>query len=171
MESGPPAPQRVPADPAATRAFAEEAITRCEATIARAASFSEDELQRRVEDEWSTVESLRHLVLVIDLWISKTILGVDDLHPMALPPHFVPAGALAVDPEARPSFTQACAVLRSRFERLRTSAASVDAAELARPIQSHAQNIAGAFAVCFDEFAAHDSFMNRDLDAIKASRP
>jgi hypothetical protein len=39
----------------------------------RATSFSDEELHRSVNDEWSTVGLLGHVVLIIDLWLSKAI--------------------------------------------------------------------------------------------------
>src|SRR5262245_49064053 len=88
----PPPPPVVPVpDVDAARKSAAAARSRFEATIARASSFSEDELQQRVDDEWSTVESLRHIVLIVDIWLSKAIRGEQDpFHPMALPPSFMP---------------------------------------------------------------------------------
>lgn len=61
------------------RASAAQSEARIETTIRRACTFTEFERQQRVDDECSTVESLRHTVLVIDLWLSHTILGDDDL--------------------------------------------------------------------------------------------
>lgn len=72
MSGSPPPPELAPIPHVdIARAAAAEAEARIEATIRRASTFTEDELQRRIDDEWSTVESLRHLVLVIDLWLSQ----------------------------------------------------------------------------------------------------
>lgn len=38
--------------------------------------------------------------------------------------------------------------------------------ELVRPIESHARTVGGALSVIFGELAAHDRFMNRDLDQL-----
>jgi hypothetical protein len=43
-------------------------------------------------------------------------------------------------------------------------------AELDRRIEMHAGTVGGALSVIFDELAAHDHFMNRDLDLLRASR-
>jgi hypothetical protein len=165
----PPEPQLVPSDADSARAFAAEAIARAEATIERASSFSEEDLQRGVDGEWSTVQSLRHLVLVVDVWLSRTILGEKDpFHPMALPPHFMPPKmpGTSIDPDAAPSFAEACEALRGRFDILRTYTNAVVDEALRVHINNHAKTVGGGLGVLFDEFAAHDYFMNRDLDKL-----
>ena len=42
--------------------------------------------------------------------------------------------------------------------------------ELDRAIEAHAGTVAGALGVLFDELAAHNRFINRDLDLIESSR-
>ena len=137
-------------------------------------SFTEDERQQRVDDEWSAVESLRHLVLVIDLWLSKAILEEHDpFDPIALPPSFMPPKLFpdsSIDPDARPSFDQACAVLQVRMTSLQSYVDELTPDELARPIEAHAGTVGGAFDVIFTEFAAHDYCINRDLNHIEAAR-
>jgi hypothetical protein len=155
----------------AARESAAAARRRLEATIARASTLRDDELQQRVNDEWSTVESIRHIVLVIDLWLSRAILGEPDpFDPMALPPSFMPAKLFpesSIDPDARPSFAEACGVLRGRMATVEEYVGRLTPQELARPIQAHAGTVGGALAVLFDEIAAHDHFMNRDLDLLR----
>lgn len=148
-------------------------IDKLEATVLRASSFSEDERHRRVDDEWSTVESLRHLVLVMDLWLSRTIRGEPDpFHPMGLPPSFMPPKlpGTSIDPQARPTFEEACEVLRSRLLDLQSYVGTLTSEELDRPIEAHAGTVAGGLSVIFNELVAHDRFINRDLDAIQGSR-
>src|SRR5918997_238861 len=43
-------------------------------TVARARRLPEDARQQRVDDEWSFVETLRHLVFATDAWASRTVL-------------------------------------------------------------------------------------------------
>ena len=139
----------------------------------RAASLPDDDRHRRVNDEWSTVESLRHLVLLIDLWLSKAILGHDDpFHPIGLPPSFMPPKlpGSSIDPDARPAFDEACQVLHARIADLRTYVDTLTQAELDRSIKAHAGTVAGALGVLFDEMNAHNRFINRDLDLIESSR-
>jgi hypothetical protein len=168
----PPPPPVIPVpDASAARESAAAARTRLEATIALASSFSEDQLQRRVDDEWSMVESLRHIVLLIDLWLSRAIRGEQDpFHPMALPPSFMPPKLFpesSIDPDARPSFAEACEVVRGRIARVDEYVDTLTPGELDRPIEAHAGTVGGALGVLFDELAAHDRFMNRDLELLR----
>lgn len=172
MTGTPPPPPKLAPVPSVgvARESTAEACARLEATILRASSFTEDDRQQGVNDEWSTVESLRHLVLVIDLWLSKAILREPDpFHPMALPPSFMPPKLFpesSIDPDARPSFDEACEVLRARSAALRQYVDALTADELARPIEARAGTVGGALSVIFNELAAHDRFINRDLDQL-----
>ena len=170
---GPPPPVvRVP-DVEAARARAAEATGGLEATMRRAASFSDEELHRSVNDEWSTVDSLRHVVLIVDLWLSKAVLGEQDpFHPIALPPTFMPPKlpGSSIDPGARPTFDEACYVLRGRLATVRASIDELTPADLERPVQSHAKTVGGALDVLCGEMTAHNRFINRDLDIIEGSR-
>jgi len=140
-----------------------------DATLTRAGSFSEAQLQQGVNGEWSTVESIRHLVLVIDLWLSKAILGdADPFHAMALPPSFMPPKlpGTSIDPDARPSFAEAADVLRGRLKLVQSYLDGLTADDLALPVAAHAKTVGGALNVLFTELKAHNSFVNRDLDLI-----
>ena len=147
---------------------------RLDATIRRLDSFTEDERQQRVNDEWSAVESLRHLVLVIDLWLSKVVLGErDPFDPIALPPTFMPPKLFpesSIDPAATPSCDDACEVLRGRMSRLHPYVDGLTPEELSRAIEAHAGTVGGALDVIFTELKAHDHFINRDLDHLEAAR-
>ena len=170
----PPPPPVIPVPTvAAAQAEAATATTALDATIERAAAFSEEEQHRRVDDEWSTVESLRHVVLVVDVWLSRAILGVEDpFHPMALPPHFMPPKlpGSSIDPDAKPTFDEACGVVRERLDTVRSHVDALTAADLERPVANHAKTVGGALNVLFSELQAHNYFMNRDLDTIEAGR-
>ena len=174
-DPGPPPPVVPVAGVDDARSTAERVVAGIEATIERAAtSFSEQERQHGVNDEWSTVESLRHIVLLVDVWLSRAIVGEEDpFHAIALPPSFMPPKlpGSSIDPEARPTFDEACEVVRGRLERVRRYVADLTPADLDRPVANHARTVAGALGVLFKEFEAHTSFMNRDLDVIEAGRP
>ena len=170
---GPPPPVVPVPDVGAARESVKAARDRFEATIARASSLSEDQRLQRVDREWSTVESLRHIVLIVDLWLSRAVKGEQaPFHPMALPPSFMPPTLFpdsGIDPDARPSFADACEVTRGRLIGLAQYMDALTPAELARPIKAHAGTVGGALGIIFDELAAHDRFMNRDLTLLGAS--
>jgi hypothetical protein len=155
------------------RTYVADVTRLLEATVDRAAAFTEGERRTRVNDEWSTVESLQHVVFVVDVWLGRGIGGEEDpFHPIGLPPHFVPRQlpGSSIDPDADPTFEQACEVLRGRLATLAAFCDRLTADELARPIGGHAETVAGGLGVIFDELTYHDGFMNRDLDSIEAAR-
>jgi hypothetical protein len=175
---GPPPPAPPPIVPVASvdaaRSSATETAAGLEATMARAASFSDEEVHRSVNGEWSAVDSLRHVVLIVDLWLSKVVLGEQDpFHPMALPPTFMPPKlpGTSIDPDARPTLGEACDVVRDRLAAVRSYVDTLTADDLGRPVQAHAKTVGGALSVLFGELAAHDRFVNRDLDIIEAGGP
>lgn len=174
-EAPPPPPPVLPVpDLAAARERARSAHDRIEATIARASGLTEDQRNARVDGEWSTIESLRHLVLVIDLWLSRTILGKPDpFHPMALPPSFMPPKLFpdsSIDPDAHPSFAEACDVIRGRLAAVQAYVDGMTEADLERAVDAHAKTVGGALSVLFNELAAHDTFIHRDLDRLRPDR-
>ena len=170
----PPPPPIVPVPSVeAAHASAAEATGGLEATMRRTTSFSDEELHRSVNNEWSTVDSLRHVVLIIDLWLSKAILGEQDpFHPIALPPTFMPPKlpGSSIDPDARPTFDEACDVLRGRLATVRAYIDKLTPDDLERPVKAHAKTVGGALDVLFGEMKAHNRFINRDLDIIEGSR-
>jgi len=96
-------------------------------TVARAQRLPEPVRHERVDDEWSFVETLRHLVFATDAWVSRTILD----EPMPYDrlglthTHYPPAdaAALGIDLAARPSYAE---VLEVRAGRLATVRSIVD---------------------------------------------
>ncbi|MEX2392871.1 MAG: DinB family protein [Actinomycetota bacterium] len=146
---------------------------RLEATVDRVSAISAEEQDRRINDEWSAVESIRHIVFVIDIWLSKTIRGqTDPFHPIGIPPHFVPRKlpGSSIDPDTTPSFDEARDALRDRLATLRGFLDGLVPDELTRPIDAHAKTVGGALNVIFTELNAHNRFINRDLDIIEAER-
>ncbi len=88
-------------------------------TVARAERLPEPALHERVAEEWSFVETLRHLVYIADAWASRTVLDEPrPYHPLGLPQTaYAPADAaeLGMDLDARPSYAD---VLTARVERM-----------------------------------------------------
>jgi DinB superfamily/Pentapeptide repeats (8 copies) len=80
-------------------------------TLARAGQLPEPALGLRVDDEWSFIETLRHLVFATDAWAGRAILEEPmPYHPLGLPqPGHPPAevAALGIDIDARPSLAEA----------------------------------------------------------------
>ncbi len=69
--------------------------TQWQVTVSRARELSEATLNDRVDEEWSFVETLRHLVLATDCWLRRMVKGIDrPYHPWGL------AGSWLSDPAA-----------------------------------------------------------------------
>ena len=88
------------------------------ATMAHARSLPDGLLHERVRDEWSFVETLRHLVFATDAWVLRVLLGDPaPYHPLGLPftemEEEVPG--LVTDPGVRPSLDEIAEVRESRF--------------------------------------------------------
>jgi DinB superfamily/Pentapeptide repeats (8 copies) len=144
----------------------------------RASRLSEAQLQQRVDDEWSYVETLRHLIFVIDAWYSRTVLGeTRPYHPLALPPTFITdIDELGVDVDAKPSLAEVAAVRDERMRRVRDGVDSMSAADLERvcaqnphpgypPDTKHA--VRECLHVVFSEEWDHHLYAMRDLDVIE----
>jgi hypothetical protein len=124
------------------------------ASKARAASVDEAVLHTRPEDdEFSWSESFRHLVFVADAWISKNALGIEDWHPIGVPPSFWPAPE-GIDVDAAPTWAEVVDAREGRMAFVRSHLGTVDL---------------GCLRVVLDEEWAHNSFANRDLDQLLRS--
>src|SRR5262249_52112725 len=88
-------------------------------TVDRARRLPEPMLQERVEDEWSFVETLRHLVFATDAWVTRAVLDAPaPFHPFGLTHTSYPsdaAVALGIDRDADPSLDEVLEMRASRF--------------------------------------------------------
>ena len=88
-------------------------------TVARARRLPEDARHERVDDEWSFVETLRHLVFATDAWASRTVLDEPmPYHRLGYTYSGYPASdaaAIGIELEARPSFDEVMDVRADRM--------------------------------------------------------
>jgi hypothetical protein len=148
--------------------------------IERAGKLPEAALHERVNDEWSFVETLRHLVFIVDSWVSRTIL--DDpapFHPLALPQTAydpVQAAALGMTLDAEPTYAEALAAYTDRAAVARAVMAPLTNADLGRlcsrsPAPGYPEEprpVAECLVVLFDEAAEHHRFAARDLTILES---
>jgi hypothetical protein len=85
-------------------------------TVARARTLSETALHRSVDDEWSFIQTLRHLNFASAAWVGRMVLGnPSPWHPWDLPWDEAPGwDGIPWDREARPSLDQVLAVRAER---------------------------------------------------------
>ena len=115
-------PERTKLDPVDADGFREAwAIVEqaWQPTVARARRLPQDQLHERVEDEYSFIETLRHLVFATDAWVRRAILGLAEPYsPLGLPhDEMEPDPSVPNDRGARPSLEE---MLELRADRMRT---------------------------------------------------
>jgi uncharacterized damage-inducible protein DinB len=146
----------------------------------RAERLPEAARQERVNDEWSFVETLRHLVFITDSWVSRTVL--DDpkpFHPLALPQTaYDPADAatLGMTLDAHPTYAEALAARADRAAVAQAVFDSLTNADLGRlcsqsPAPGYPEEqrpVANCLAVLLDEEIEHHRFAARDLTILES---
>jgi hypothetical protein len=144
------------------------------ATLERARALPHEKLDESVDEEWSYVETLRHLVFATDRWITGPVLrDPDPFHPLGMPnPPLdeVPAGVFDLD--ARPTLDEVLAVRRERMNRVAELVEGVDADDLRRQVPSPnggTTSVASCLHIVFREEWWHDQYANRDLTILASS--
>ena len=148
-------------------------------TVARARGLAPDLLHERVDDEWSFIETLRHLVFATDAWVRRAILGQPSpWDPLDLPHDEMPDDpSVPRDREARPSLDQVLALRADRMATVRRVLVGLTDAELAGwtepvtepgypPPQSYA--VRRCLQAILTEEWEHRLFAERDLSALEA---
>ena len=133
-------------------------------------------------DEWSFIETLRHLVFVTDAWVGRTILGQEaPYHRESLAPTFLPdLSFLGIDTSARVSFQD---TLRLRGDAQATVdgvLAELDDQGLLRVCDANpapgfppdtAHTVLRCLRVVLNEESAHHEFATRDLATLEGRSP
>jgi DinB superfamily len=149
-------------------------------TVERARRLPEASLHERVDDEWSFVETLRHLVFATDAWASRTVL--DEAMPFhrlgfthtSYPPE--EAGALGIDLEAQPSLDEVLAVRAERQAAVRAIIEGLTDEELDRECTrspapgypDEARTVGRCLKVVMTEECGHLRYAVRDLAVLEA---
>ena len=145
-------------------------------TFARAATLPESLLAESVDDEWSFIETQRHLVMATDCWLRRMVKGIErPYHPWGM------AGSWLADPaswgldtEATPSAEEIVAVRRERMAEIRATIDALTESELARecvppqtlghPTRPH--SVLHCIHVILNEEYEHNRYAVRDLDIL-----
>lgn len=150
------------------------------ATRERLTSMPESVLNQRAGEEWSVVETMRHLVFATDAWVGRAVLGrPQPYHPTGLPAGGYPeelAAQVGLTLHARPTFDQ---LLTVRAERMATVAAVISDLNddsLTRTCQhvpapgypDLPRTVAGCLRVVMNEEVEHHRYLVRDLTILQA---
>jgi DinB family protein/pentapeptide repeat protein len=138
-------------------------------------------LHERVDDEYSFIETLRHLVFATDAWIKRAILGEPaPWHPLGLPHDEMPAGTpVPWDRAARPSLDEVLALRADRMATMRQVLAGLTddyLAGMTEPVTEPGYPEPESFPVrrCLgaivNEEWEHRLFAERDLDILASRR-
>ena len=148
---------------------------RWSATTDRIAALPVAEQNRRVDGEWSAVETLRHLVFVTDAWFRRSVLGIEKpYHSIGLAPGFVRGQQeMGLDPEARPTLEEVRTIRATQAAEVVAYLSEVQDDELERPgvrtgepgwpLDPSDETILGCLQILLDEEWAHHQFCTRDL--------
>jgi hypothetical protein len=149
-------------------------------TVARAERLPEPARHQRVDDEWSFVETLRHLVFATDAWASRTILDEPmPFHRLGFTQTSYPpkdAAALGIDLDARPSFAEVMQVRTDRMALVRGIVEALTDTELERMCQrapapgypEEPRSVGRCLSVVMNEECEHRRYAVRDLAVLEA---
>ncbi|MCE9623432.1 MAG: DinB family protein [Actinomycetia bacterium] len=135
-------------------------------TIVRAQALPEAKLNESVNNEFSFVETVRHLVLAMDKWFTLPVLAAE-FHPIGLPNK----GSLefpfpGLDYSVKPTLAEALAVRAERATRFRDFVASVTAADLTRTVdvlENGPHELLQCLHTVLEEEFWHNRYALRDL--------
>lgn len=149
-------------------------------TVDRARRLPPELLDERVDEEWSFLETLRHLVFATDAWVLRALLGEPaPYHPLGLPHSEmdVASGTVPGDLEARPSLEEVLAVRADRMARVGEVIAHLTDERLAAmtdPVAapgypaSESYPVRRCLGAILDEEWEHRRFAERDLATLEA---
>jgi uncharacterized damage-inducible protein DinB len=150
-------------------------------TLDRARALDPDLLHVRVEDEWSFIETLRHLCYATDAWVNRVYLGdPDPWSPLDLPFSTLRELSWAHDTDVRPSLDEVLELRADRQATVRRVLAELTDDELARettPVEGDGwppadrYPVAEALGIVVNEEWHHRRFAERDLEALEARDP
>jgi hypothetical protein len=148
-----------------------------EGTVARARALPEAELHRSVDDEWSFIQTLRHLDFASAAWVGRMILGDPaPWHPLDLPWDEAPGWeGIPWDREARPSLDEVLTVRRERQAMVRRVVESLTDDQLASDVTCTAPGwpqlegfpVKQCLRIVLKEEWEHRLYAERDLTALE----
>jgi hypothetical protein len=146
------------------------------ATVERARSLPEERLHESVADEWSFIQTLRHLCFASDAWVGRMVLGnPSPWHPLDLPWDEAPGwDGIPWDRDARPGLDEVLAVRRERQSMVATVIGDVTPEQLSSTVtmaepgwpQLEAFPLEQCLLIVLNEEYQHRQYAERDLTAL-----
>lgn len=146
-------------------------------TVARAKTFPEADLHRGVDDEWSFIQTLRHLSFASDAWVGRMILGnPSPWHPLDLPWDEAEGWeGIPWDRDARPTLDEVLALRRDRQAMVRNVIETLTDERLASKLtrtgpgwpQSENFPLKECLRIVLNEEWEHRLYAERDLTIIE----
>lgn len=144
-------------------------------TVARAERLAETARHEQVDEEWSFVETLRHLVFAVDVWVGRMIHDEPmPFHRLGLPPTDYPregARELGIDLDAQSSYAEVLALHADRRAQVHRALAAVTDTKLEQVrtavpapewgLESH--SVGRCLRVVINEHCEHRRYAVRDL--------
>jgi hypothetical protein len=163
-------------DPVELRAAAGQLHAGWRATIERIRRTPGIE-RRSVNDEWSAVQTMRHLVFVHDSWFRRCVLGrTEPFTPMGLGPPSVHEREEGLDLTVDPALDEVLAVRAEQAAELEAWLATVSPDRLAEPAPvpdddrwppyARGRSVRQCLGTVLNEEWEHHRFCVRDLDLI-----
>ena len=147
-------------------------------TVERAKTLPEASLHQSVDEEWSFIQTLRHLSFASATWVERTVLGdPSPWHPLDLPWDGAPGwDGVPWDRDARPPLDEVLALRARRQATVREVvdsltddrlAAEVRPAGPGYPEESRTFTVAECLRVVLNEEWEHRLYAERDLTALQ----
>jgi hypothetical protein len=146
-------------------------------TVARAMTLPEAALHRNIDDEWSFVQTLRHLNFASAAWVDRMVRGTaSPWHPLDLPWDEAPGwDGIPWDREARPSLDEVLAVRRERQAMVRHVLESLTDKQLGADVTRteagwpRMENfpVKECLRIVLNEEWQHRLYAERDLDTLE----
>jgi hypothetical protein len=146
-------------------------------TVARARTFPEAVLHRNVDEEWSFIQTLRHLNFASAAWVGRMALGnASPWHPLDLPWDEAPGwDGIPWDRELQPSLDDVLTVRRERQAMVRGVLESLTDEQLATTVtrsepgwpQLEGFPFVECLRVVVNEEWEHRLYAERDLTALE----
>jgi hypothetical protein len=166
-----------PDDPGGFRQAWSVLEQRWAATVDRARAFPPDLLHESVDEEWSFIETLRHLGFASAAWVGRMVLGnASPWHPLDLPWDEAPGwDGIPWDREVRPTLDEVLAVRLKRQKMVRDVIDVLTPGRLAANVTPPGQgwpstgeySVKQCLLIVLNEEWHHRLFAERDLTALE----